>query len=129
CKGLWHVHLAEWMQLYGRRIYVNPVHPGMKLAPYVDREPPRIRAIEFYGPAMPRWTAGARVAFPQAGVPLPRARLAGLVDVRAWIDDPSPGRGRLSAPAQPYRVALEAVRQSDGRRVLVRTVFRSDVFL
>jgi O-Antigen ligase/Tetratricopeptide repeat len=129
CKGLWHVHLAEWMQLYGRRVYVNPVHPGMKLAPYVDREPPRIRAIEFYGPAMPRWTAGARVAFPQAGVRLPRARLAGLVDVRAWIDDPPPGRGRLAAPAQPYRVALEVVRQSDGRPVLVRTVFRSDVFL
>ena len=43
CKGLWHVHLAEWMQLYGRRVYVNPVHPGMKLAPLtvsVNATPP-----------------------------------------------------------------------------------------
>src|SRR5919199_4479233 len=87
CKGLWHVHLAEWMELYGRRVYVNPVHPGMKLAPYVDHEPPRIRAIELYRPAMPRWTAGARVTFPQAGVPLPPTSLSGRVDVRAWIDD------------------------------------------
>jgi O-antigen ligase len=129
CNGLWHVHLAEWMQLYGRRVYVNPVHPGMKLAPYVDREPPRIRALAFYRPAMPRWTAAAEAAFPQAGVPIPRSRLSGRVDVRAWIDDPPPGRGRLAAPTQPYRVALEAVRASDGRPVLARTVFRSDVFL
>jgi tetratricopeptide (TPR) repeat protein len=129
CKGLWHVHLAEWMQLYGRRVYVNPVHAGMKLGPYVDREPPRIRALEFFRPAMPSWTVSARVAFPRAGVPVPRSRLSGLVDVRAWIDDPPPGRGRLAAPAQAHRVALEVVRERDGRPVLARTVFRSDVFL
>jgi O-Antigen ligase len=129
CKGLWHVHLAEWMQLYGRRVYVNPVHPGMKLGPYVDREPPRIRAIAFYRPAMPSWTAAARAVFPQAGVPMPRSRLSGLVDVRAWIDDPPLGPGRLAAPTQPYRVAVEVARASDGRPVLTRTVFRSDVFL
>src|SRR5207244_2098849 len=57
------------------------------------------------------------------------ARLSGLVDVRAWIDDPPPRRGRLAARTHPYRVALEVVRQSDGRRVLFRTVFRADVFL
>src|SRR5438105_1132334 len=129
CKGLWHVHLAEWMELYGRRVYVNPVHQGMKLGPYVDRTPPRIRAIEFFRPAMPRWTAGERVTFPQAGVPLPRTSLSGRVDVRAWIDDPSLRPGRLAVPAPPERVALEVVRESDGRTVFARTVFRSDVFL
>jgi len=129
CKGLWHVHLSEWMELYGRRVYVNPVHPGMKLGPYVDREPPRIHAIELYRPAMPRWTAGARVTLPQAGVRLPRTRLSGLVDVRAWIDDPPLRAGPLAAPTQPYRVALELVRDRDGRTVLARTVFRADVFL
>src|SRR5438105_4278988 len=129
CKGLWHVHLAEWMELYGRRVYVNPVHQGMKLGPYVDRTPPRIRAIDFSRPAMPRWTAGERVTFPQAGGPLPRTSLSGRVDVRAWIDDPSLRPGRLAAPAPPERVALEVVRESDGRTVFARTVFRSDVFL
>ena len=129
CKGLWHVHLAEWMELYGRRVYVNPVHQGMKLGPYVDRTPPRIRAIDFSRPAMPRWTAGERVTFPQAGVPLPRTSLSGRVDVRAWIDDPSLRPGRLAVPAPPERVALEVVRESDGRTVFARTVFRSDVFL
>jgi O-antigen ligase len=129
CKGLWHVHLSEWMQLYGRRVYVNPVHPGMKLAPYVDREPPRIDAIAFYRPTMPRWTVGARVTLPQAGVRLPGARLSGLVDVRARIDDPSLRAGPLAAPTQPYRVALELVRDRDGRTILARTVFRADVLL
>jgi hypothetical protein len=78
---------------------------------------------------MPTWTAGARVAFPRAGVPIRPTSLSGRVDVRAWIDDPSPRPGRLASPTQPYRVALELVRESDGRRVLARTVFRSDVFL
>jgi hypothetical protein len=129
CKGLWHVHLSEWMQLYGRRVYVNPVHPGMKLGPYVDHEPPRIRAIDFYRPAMPRWTSGARVSFPQAGIRLLRARLSGLVDVRAWIDDPPPSPGRLASPTPPSRAALEVVQEGDARPVLARTVFRADVFL
>jgi O-Antigen ligase/Tetratricopeptide repeat len=129
CKGLWHVHLSEWMELYGRRVYVNPVHPGMKLAPYVDRESPVIHAIELYRPAMPGWTAGERVTLPQAGVRLSRTRLSGLVDVRAWIDDPPPRSGRLASATQPYRVALEVARARDGRPVLARTVFRADVFL
>jgi hypothetical protein len=140
CKGLWHVHLAEWMQLYGRRVYVNPVHPGMKLGPYADREPPRVRAIEFYRPAMPSWTARVRVTFPRAGVRFPstssgRALLSGLVDVRAWIDDPEPRPSRLADPpslvsrTHPYGIALEVTRESDDRRVLTRTVFRAAVFL
>jgi O-antigen ligase len=134
CKGLWHVHLSEWMQLYGRRVYVNPVHPGMKLGPYADDEAPRIHAIAFYRPAMPSWTAAARVALPPAGVRFPetstgRALLSGLVDVRAWIDDPPPRPGVLASPTHPYGVSLEVARESDGRPVLVRTVFRAAVFL
>ena len=134
CKGLWHVHLAEWMELYGRRVYVNPVHPGMKLGPYTDTEAPRIHAIAFYRPAMPRWTAAARAMLPPAGVRFPqtstgRALLSGLVDVRAWIDDPPPRPSVLASPTHPYGVSLEVVRESDGRPVLVRTVFRAAVFL
>jgi O-antigen ligase len=134
CKGLWHVHLSEWMQLYGRRVYVNPVHPGMKLGPFTDTEAPRIHAIEFYRPAMPSWTAAARVTLPPAGVRFPetstgRALLSGLVDVRAWIDDPPQRRSVLASPTHPYGVSLEVARESEGRPVLVRTVFRAAVFL
>jgi hypothetical protein len=128
------------MQLYGRRVYVNPVHPGMKLGPYVDRTPPGIHAIRFFRPAMPSWTAATRAIFPPAGTSLPyttsgRAVLAGQVDVRAWIDDPEPSLSRLRevpilvSPSHPYGVALEVVRESDGRPVLTRTVFRAAVFL
>ena len=130
CKGLSHVHLAESMQLYGRRVYVNPVHPGMKLRPYVDAEPPRIRAIDFFHPAMPRWTADAQASFPPAGTPFPqgstgRAVLSGLVDVRARIDDAS----AVLPPGPPYGISLQVIRESDERPVLVRTVFRAAVFL
>src|ERR671935_1955303 len=124
------------MQLYGRRVYVNPVHPGMKLGPYVDTQPPRIHALAFYRPAMPSWTAAARAVFPRAGRRFPqtrqgRALLSGLVDVRAWIDDPGRPAGlpALTAPSPPYGVALEVVRERDGRPVLRRTVFRAAVFL
>ncbi|HEX6699858.1 MAG TPA: O-antigen ligase family protein [Gaiellaceae bacterium] len=136
CKGLWHVHLAETMQLYGRRVYVNPIHPGMKLGPYTDDEPPRIRAIEFFRPAVPRWIAGARTAFPQAGTPFPdtaagRDLVSGRVDVRAWIDDPESRLGprELLSASPPYGVSLEVIRERDGRRVLARTVFQAAVFL
>jgi tetratricopeptide (TPR) repeat protein len=129
CEGLWHVHLAESIELYGRRVYVNPIHPGMKLGPYADRAPPRIRALEFYRPAMPKWTAAARAILPEAGLPFPetstgRPLLSGRVDVRAWIDDPGVG-----SPAPPYRIALEVVRERGEHPVLVRTVFRAAVFL
>ncbi|TMK95113.1 MAG: hypothetical protein E6G42_03525 [Actinobacteria bacterium] len=140
CKGLWHVHLSESMELYGLRVYVNPLHPGMKLGPYVDRKPPRIHAIKFYRPAMPAWTAGARASFPQAGKQFPdastgRALLSGRVDVRAWIDDPAPYLGWLThapalvSPNHPDRIELQVIRESDGRPVLARTVFRAAAFL
>jgi hypothetical protein len=137
CKGLWHVHLTESMELYGRRVYVNPIGPGMKLGPYVDDQAPRIRSIEFFRPAMPRWVTGARASFPRAGTRFPatttgRAVLSGRVDVRARIDDPQARLGAsplLSTTSPPYGISLEVVRERDGRRVLARTVFRGAVFL
>jgi hypothetical protein len=135
CKGLWHVHLAETMDLYGLRVYVNPLHPDMKLRPYLDAKPPRIRAIEFFQPAMPAWSAAARTTLPPAGTPFPQAAtgrvvLSGRVDVRAWVDDPAlPRVSVLVSPTHPDRIALEIVRESDGRRLLARTVFRARAFL
>jgi hypothetical protein len=124
CQGLGHVHLSESIDLYGRRVEVNPLHPSMKLAPYVDPKPPRIRAIAFYRPAMPTWARAARAVFPQAGKRFPatstgRALLSGRVDVRAWI----------VSQTHPDRIDLQVRRESDGRPVLARTVFRSAVLL
>jgi hypothetical protein len=119
------VHLSEWIDLYGRRVYVNPLHPRMKLAPYVETEAPGIRAIAFYRPAMPAWAwAAGQAVFPQAGKQLPasstgRALLSGRVDVRA----------RIVSPSHPDRIDLQVIRESDGRPVLTRTVFRSAVLL
>jgi len=135
CKGLWHVHLAEELELYGRRVYVNPIHPGTKLRPLPDDAPPRIRAIEFSRPAMPRWVVADGVSFPRAGMPFReaggRAVVSGRVDVRARIEDPAaPDLPRpLASPSPPYRISLRVIRESDERDVLARTVFRAAVFL
>jgi O-antigen ligase/polysaccharide polymerase Wzy-like membrane protein len=139
CKGLWHVHLAELLELYGRRVYVNPVHPGMKLGPYPDDEPPRIRAIEFFRPAMPRWVVAGGVSFPASGTRFPevrgRAVLSGRADVRAWVDDPEPSGRSAAVPRAlgsanpPDRISLQVMRGSDRRPFFVRTVFRAAVFL
>jgi hypothetical protein len=138
CKGLWHVHLSEWMDLSGGPGYVNPLHAGTKLEPYVDRQPPRILAIGFFHPAMPRWTAAERATFPQAGARFAETRtgrtvLSGPVDVRASIDDPEPASladvPELRSPSPPSGISLKVIRESDGRPMLARRVFRSDAFL
>jgi len=139
CKGLWHVHLAELLDLYGRRVYVNPLRAGGKLGPNPDDTPPRVRAIELFRPAMPRWGLTGGVSFPAAGTRFPsvagRAIVSGRVDARAWVDDPPSGGAsktlppELLAPSPPYRISLDVTRESDGRRVLARTVFRAAVFL
>jgi hypothetical protein len=140
CTGLWHVHLSEWKDLSGGPGYVNPVHAGMKLGPYVDREPPTIHAIRFFHPAMPDWTTTEPASFPQAGRQFADTStggtlLSGRVDVRAWIDDPEPRAGstanapHLRSPSPPAAISLQVIRESDGRPMLARTVFRSAAYL
>ena len=101
CKGLWHVHLSESMELYGLRVYVNPLHPGMKLGPYVDRKPPRIHAIKFYRPAMPAWTAGARASFPQAGKQFPDATKPETDVPTLWPVGAAAGHAQIPGTADP----------------------------
>ena len=40
CLNEWHVHLSEWAIANGQRVWVNPLHAGGKLRPYLDEESP-----------------------------------------------------------------------------------------
>jgi hypothetical protein len=138
-KGDWHVHLSEFVDLGdGSRVFVNPLRPGGKLAPYVDNAKPVIEDVRFYTPATPAWgrrrpTTVAR--YPQAGRRLDKRRLAGLVDVRARIADPQSfigwfkERPWLAAPHHPFRVAVSVAQHGTGRVFHDREVFRAEQML
>jgi hypothetical protein len=134
-KGDWHVHLSEFVDLPGgTRIFVNPLRPGGKVRPYVDRDKPVVHDVRFYTPATPPWgrrpTNVAR--YPQAGRRLDKRRLAGRVDVRARISDPQSFRGWfgqrpwLYAPHHPFRVSVSVARHVTGQVFHDGEVFRSE---
>ena len=136
CLGDWHVHLTELVYTGdGGRLVANPLRPGGKLRPFVDRAAPVIREIRFYEPATPAWgrrpnTSVARL--PQAGQRLSRDGLSGLVDVRVRVSDPQTFIGWfrelpwLAAPHHPFRVAVAIVELATGRTVRRREVFRAE---
>jgi hypothetical protein len=135
CKGLWHVHLSEVQTVDGVETYVNPLHTGMKLAPYSDTLPPVIHAISFYTPAFAGWQITNNTRWqPDAGRRLVPTHLRGFVDVRAWIGDPQSFRGffdslpELYADLHPYRVAIRLTRLSDKKVVFQQDVFQADAF-
>jgi hypothetical protein len=136
CKSLWHVHLSEIQTVDGVPTYVNPIHPGMKLAPYVDMLAPTIHAVRFHTPAFAGWqiTNNTRWAA-DAGRRLSPGNLHGFVDVRAWISDPQSFHGffdqlpELYVDLDPYRVAIRLTRLPGGTGVLDEDVFRADAFL
>ena len=139
CAGDWHVHLSEFVFTGdGGRILVNPLRPGGKLHPFVDRAAPAIREIRFHAPATPAWgrrpnTSVARL--PPAGRRLDRDRLFGRVDVRVRVSDPQSFIGwfrdlpHLAAPHHPFRVAVTIVSVATGRVVRRREVFRAERLL
>jgi hypothetical protein len=137
--GHWHVHLTEWIFLAGgERLVVNPLRRGGKLAPYVDRAPPRIHEVRFYRPATPRWGRRGRISvarLPQAGTRLRKGALAGVVDVRARVSDPQSFIGwfkelpHLAAPHHPYRLGVVVVSLRTRRAVARREVFWSEQVL
>jgi hypothetical protein len=134
CKGMWHVHLSEWVEVDGVRTWVDPLHPGGKLAPFVDTAKPAIRSIRFFAPVATTWELdGAVLVAPPAGARLDPASLRGLVDVRAEIDDPQSFRGwltgafaRLRSTHHPYRVRISLRRVGARGPLLDRDVFRAD---
>jgi hypothetical protein len=139
CQGDWHVHLGESIFTgNGGRIVVNPLRPGGKLQPFVDRAPPEIREIRFFSPATPGWarrpnTSVARL--PPAGERLNRDALAGLVDVRVRVSDPQTFVGWfeelpwLAAPHHPFRLAVTITEATSGRVARRREVFRAEQLL
>ena len=135
CAGDWHVHLSEVVFAGERRILVNPLRPGGKLHPYVDRAAPDIREVRFHAPAEPDWgrrpnTSVARL--PPEGRRLDRDALAGLVDVRVRVSDPQSFVGWfeelpwLAAPHHPFRIAVTIVDVASGKTVQRREVFRAE---
>lgn len=135
CKGLWHVHLSEWVKVGAVRTWIDPLHRGGKVAPFVDTAGPAIRSIRFFAPVSTTWQLdGATLVAPERGAQLAASALRGLVDVRAEVDDPQSFRGwftaalaGLYAPHHPYRVRITVRREGPaGPVVLDRDVFRGD---
>jgi hypothetical protein len=138
CLGDWHVHLEEVILTAGDPIVVNPLRPGGKLHPFVDRAAPLIREIRFHRPATPSWsrrpnTSVARL--PPAGERLSKDALSGLVDVRVRVGDPQSFIGWfeelpwLAAPHHPFRMAVRVREAVSGRVVRRREVFRAEKLL
>ncbi|MEX0817006.1 MAG: hypothetical protein WD027_06145 [Gaiellales bacterium] len=119
CRHAWHVHLSEWTRIGGRLVWVNPLHQGGKLRPYVDQAAPVVHEVRFFaGPAQ-----------------VTGDRLRGRVDVRARISDPQSFRGWMTgslaplyADHHPYALSVRITRLADGRTWL-RRVFRADATL
>ncbi len=65
CTTMWHVHLSEIQNVAGIDEWVNPLHPGGKLAPYVDTARARhrgCRALRAGGPRVAARRHGSLVA-------------------------------------------------------------------
>ncbi len=139
-KGEWHLHLSEWRFPGGtpnqnRQIQVNPLDPEGKIAPYRDTAPPVIREIRFHQPFDSAWgTRHGSAVFRPGGAQLDPSRLSGQVDARAHILDLQSFRGwwrdvpLLETDHHPARVHLAIDRVADGKRVVDRDVFPSDVW-
>jgi hypothetical protein len=131
CRGEWHVHLAEWTRVGDRRIWVDPLHRGGKVAPYTDTARPVVAALRFFGPRSARRVPFGVGPF-AASAALTPTRLHGLVELRAEIGDPQSHWGfiarhpRWKTLAHPYRVSVTIRSRRTRRVVLGRLSFESD---
>jgi hypothetical protein len=132
CLGVWHVHLSEWQLFRGRRIWVNPLHRGSPLSPYVDTAPPTVNAFTFNTPPVRPWLPTSSLVQADSSRILQPGDLHGLVELRANIGDPQSFLGFLSRnPAwptvfTPYRVSVRIKDTHNGRVVLSRVSFQAD---
>jgi hypothetical protein len=137
CLNEWHVHLSEWARVDGKKRWVNPLHPGGKLDPYVDKAPPVIRAVYAYGPPATTWKPDDTidVTNPDEAPELGLRNLHGAVDLRAWIDD---GQGflgvfrkqaTLASTTAPYRIWVQIRQASSNAVVWQRATFQNDLLM
>jgi hypothetical protein len=132
CLGQWHVHLSEWQTLDGRHVWVNPLHAGGKLLPYVDTEPPVIQALRFFTPPLTPRHPRIDLMHPDSARPLAASDLYGRVELRAEIEDLQSFGGwlqwhrRLETRLHPYRVAVSIRSLATHALVLNRIAFQSD---
>jgi hypothetical protein len=134
CAGQWHVHVSEWRRIGSRRIWLNPLRPGGKIAPFVDREPPIVSAMRFFTPPTRPWQPNVNLKGGDTATPLTRTRLHGLVELRAEIEDGQSFWGFMTrhpdweTPHHPYRVGVEIRSRATGAVVLQRIAFQSDEY-
>jgi hypothetical protein len=134
CLGQWHVHLSEWRNVGSKRIWLNPLRPGGKIAPYVDAEAPIVSAMRFYTPAATPWHPTVNLKGGDTATALTPTRLHGQVDLRAEIEDTQSFWGFMAkhpdweTPHHPYRVAVDIRSRATGRAVLQRVAFQSDEY-
>lgn len=117
--GWWHMHLEEVAHDGGKRILLNPLRPGGKLAPMTDRGRPSVSEMRIYAKkdennATPRALSLDRVR----GVVVPVALAWDSFPVREWPNAPL---GRLHV----YRASIELRRGQT--TVLARTLFQLDM--
>ena len=137
CLGEWHVHLSEWALVNGQRTWVNPLHRGGKLQPYLDEAKPIVRAVYAYGPPAPWWSPhiSSDIAASDGAQSLVFDDLHGAVDLRAWIDDSQGDVGlyrrdhHLATNISPYRIWVQIRRVDSGAIVFQRNVWQSDILL
>jgi hypothetical protein len=134
CLGQWHVHLSEWWQVGNKRIWLNPLRAGGKIAPYVDTEPPIVSAMRFFTPPKRPWKPDINLKGGDTAAPLTPTRLYGRVELRAEVEDGQSFWGFMArhpaweTPHHPYRLAVEIRAHKTGTVVLQRITFQSDEY-
>ena len=119
CLGFWHMHLEERVTAGGKRVHLNPLRPGGKLAPVKDTGNPFVREIRIYAKEdennpKPR--------------PVPPDRVRGVVVPVALAMDSFPFREWPGAPTVPLHVYRASIELRRGQTiVLARTLFQLDM--
>ena len=132
CRGMWHLHLSEWTLRGGARIWVNPLHAGGKLVPYVDRAAPVVEALRFFSPPTRPWHPLYSLREADTARLLDPGQLSGRVEIRAEIYDRQSFWGWLArhpawkTPQHPYRVAFAILSDRSGAVIPHGISYQSD---
>ena len=132
CLGVWHVHVSEWQRFRGRQVWVNPLHRGGRIAPYVDTAAPVVNALVFVTPPARPWLPTKTLAQPDTSTRLASSRLHGLVELRANVGDPQSFLGFLAdrrpwpTVFTPYELSVTIRALPSDKMIMRRTSFQAD---